>query len=64
MKQLWERCDIEIKPFEGSFADKSFVNTRNDLNFKVKDYREMLSDLKGFMLRFNKLYQYPNLWQV
>lgn len=40
---------IDIMPYEDYFVDKSLVNTRADVDFKIPNYNDMLMELSEFM---------------
>jgi dTDP-4-dehydrorhamnose reductase len=51
-------CKKTIVPYNDYFVDKSLVNCRNDFNYKVKSYEQMVTEMKDWI----KLNQniYPN----
>ncbi|MCK7521466.1 MAG: hypothetical protein MZV64_29155 [Ignavibacteriales bacterium] len=63
-KKVWEKDDLVIKPFEGVFVDKSFINTRDDKSIVVPSYAVMFDDLKKFMELHSDFYkQYALIYQ-
>jgi dTDP-4-dehydrorhamnose reductase len=40
---------IDIIPYDDYHVDKSLINTRSDIDFKIPDYKDMLMDLSEFM---------------
>jgi dTDP-4-dehydrorhamnose reductase len=58
LKEIWGKDDIQILADEGYRTDKSLTNNRNDLNFSVKSYEEMLFELKEY-IQVNRLF-YPD----
>lgn len=49
LKTVFDRQDIVIVPYDGKISDKSLTNTREDFNYSVSEYREMLEELKIWM---------------
>lgn len=56
IKNTFELNNIEILPCNNKISDKSMKNTRQDFNFKVKKYPEMIKDMKEWMLDHKSLY--------
>ncbi len=48
--------DILIVPVPGRELDKSFIDTRKEINFIIPDYEIMIKELIDFMSRNKKLY--------
>lgn len=40
---------IDIIPYDDYHVDKSLINTRSDIDFKIPDYNDMLTELSEFM---------------
>jgi dTDP-4-dehydrorhamnose reductase len=49
--------DIMINPFDGKEIYKNFIDTREELSFKIPDYKEMISEMVEMILSNRKLYQ-------
>jgi dTDP-4-dehydrorhamnose reductase len=51
---------IDIMPYDDYHVDKSLINTRSDVHFKVPDYNDMLMELSEYMKnnRINLYKQY------
>lgn len=49
IKNVFELKNLEIVEYNNYEVDKSFVNTRNDLNIKVPGYREMILEMREWM---------------
>lgn len=49
--------DIEVYSVEGKKADKSFFDTRKELQFEVSSYPEMISQMVDFMRNNKDLYK-------
>jgi len=56
LKDIWQRTDIIIEPDGSKVVDKSLISTRNDFDFRLKSYIEMLQDLRYFMQMYSDLY--------
>jgi len=54
--QKHTKKDINIKPVDGNNVDKSFIDTRLLMNYKIPSYDEMISDMVKFMIKNKKLY--------
>lgn len=57
-RSVFDRTDIEIEPYEDFVADKSLINTRNDFDFKVRDYKEQIIDMRNWIDKYHELYKY------
>lgn len=55
-KKIWNKKDIEIKPFEGKVADKSLKSVRKDFDFSVNSYEQMLLDQFEWMEHHKSMY--------
>jgi len=49
--------EITIIPFEGYSVDKSLINTRNDFDYQVKSYKNMIVELQQWMVKNKDIYQ-------
>lgn len=57
-KQEFNRDDITIKPKNEVALDKTLVNTRDDFDFKVATYPDMIRDMKEWIEKHNNLYRH------
>jgi dTDP-4-dehydrorhamnose reductase len=61
-KKIWKTDHIQINPVEGKVADKSLNSNRNDFDFEVSSYEQMLYHMKIFMDEnknlYSKIYNY------
>ena len=48
--------EINIKPFYGEKVDKSFIDTRLLINYKIPSYKVMVKDMVNFMVNHSSLY--------
>ena len=48
--------DINIKPVDGNNVDKSFIDTRLLMNYKIPSYDEMISDMASLIVNNRSLY--------
>jgi len=55
-KEVWNRTDIELEPFEVKMVDKSLKNVRKDFDFSVSSYEKMLPELYEWMTKHKVLY--------
>ena len=49
--------DIDVHSVEGKKADKSFIDTRKELQIEVSSYPEMINQMVDFMGSHKDLYQ-------
>lgn len=55
-KESFGRHDITIKPTSDVVLDKSLVNTRNDFDFTVSDYPDMIREMHEWIANHSTLY--------
>jgi dTDP-4-dehydrorhamnose reductase len=60
-KDVFGKTDLEIEPYDSFITDKSLVNTRTDFDFTVRDYPELVRDMKCWIDNHSKLYEHYNL---
>jgi dTDP-4-dehydrorhamnose reductase len=51
---------LTIKPYGGYSVDKSLINTRSDFAFQVKGYKEMIIEMKKWIIDHKELYTHYN----
>jgi dTDP-4-dehydrorhamnose reductase len=56
LKQMWNRDNISIIPFDGKTEDKSLTSTRTDFQYIFPSYEEMLKNLYSWMQIHSDLY--------
>lgn len=49
-KEVFCKTDIQIDKYYNAVADKSLINTRHDFDYKVPDYKTMVSRMKEWIL--------------
>jgi dTDP-4-dehydrorhamnose reductase len=49
LRQVFQRTDVAIRPYDGVQSDKSLVNTRTDFDYPVPSYFDMLTQLIDWM---------------
>jgi len=52
---------IEISKVDGIDSDKSFIDTRKEINYLLPTYNEMISDMVTLIKDNRKLYGHYNL---
>lgn len=57
-KEIFDRNDIEIKPLDKAGADKTLINTRQDFNFEVPDYKVMIEEMRDWVNSHQDLYKH------
>lgn len=60
LKKKFHRDDIFINKYENQYIDKSLINTRNDFNFNVPTYDNMIEEMREWIKKHKQLYQYFN----
>jgi dTDP-4-dehydrorhamnose reductase len=55
MNEIWGR-DVEILKYDDYKSDKSLINSRKDILYKVPNYREMLTELHEWMKNWDYKY--------
>jgi dTDP-4-dehydrorhamnose reductase len=56
MKDIFDKSNTHILPYEGKTVDKSLINTLKILDFDVKSYKDMLKGLLTYMKLNEKYY--------
>ena len=54
--QKYTKKDIDIKPVDGKNVDKSFIDTRLLMNYKIPSYDQMISDMVSLIANNRPLY--------
>jgi dTDP-4-dehydrorhamnose reductase len=54
--QKYTKEDIDIKPVDGKNVDKSFIDTRLLMNYKIPPYDQMISDMVSLIANNRPLY--------
>ena len=54
--QKYTKKDINIKPFSGKDVDKSFIDTRLLIDYKIPSYDQMISDMVALIADNGSLY--------
>ena len=54
--QKYTKKDIDIKPVDGKNVDKSFIDTRLLMNYKIPSYDQMISDMVSLIANNKSLY--------
>ncbi|MBA7536669.1 hypothetical protein ES705_28933 [subsurface metagenome] len=57
IKEVFSMNYVDIKAYNNPFVDKSLTNTRNDLDYNVLDYKEMLNELYNWMKKKKDIYK-------
>lgn len=52
----FNRDDITVKPSDSSIIDKTLHNTRDDFDFKIPDYEQMLIEMKEWIMAHQNYY--------
>ena len=54
--QKYTKKDIDIKSVDGNNVDKSFIDTRLLMNYKIPSYDQMISEMVGLIVKKKPLY--------
>ena len=57
----YTKKNILIHPFNEKIINKSFVDTRNQLNFEIPSYDEMIKEMVEIIKKNKKLYSQYNI---
>jgi len=57
----YTKKDIEINEIDGRIVDKSFIDTRAEINYKIPSYEKMIKDMVVFIKKNKSLYNLYNL---
>ena len=60
--QKYTKKDINIKPFSGKDANKSFIDTRLLMDYKIPSYDQMISDMVSLIANNRPLYSQYKVW--
>lgn len=58
IKDVFNRKDITIEPFDDFVVDKTLVNTRTDFQFEVLPYRHQIENMKTWINKHEDYYCY------
>ena len=56
VNELNNRKNIEIEKVDGYITNKSFIDTRKELNYVIPDYEQMIYEMLVFMKSNKELY--------
>jgi len=57
-KDIFQRDDLEIITIDNPIIDKTLVNTRKDFQFEIKDYKDMIEEMRAWILSHNNIYRH------
>jgi len=57
-KDVFNREDLIIEPYDGFVVDKTLINKRNDFDFKVRDYEQQVKDMLDWVDMHKDLYKH------
>lgn len=57
-KDVFNKEDVIIQRFEDFYLDKSLINTREDFNFNVCDYKQMIDEMRTWTFEHKDLYKH------
>lgn len=56
-KEIWNRHDIEILPYDGNGIDKSIAKSKR-FEYEISSYKDMLLEQSQWMKKYSNLYSY------
>lgn len=60
----YTKKDIDIIAVDGKEIDKSFIDTRKEINYTIPDYNKMVKDMVSLMIINKELYEQYNVGSV
>ena len=57
-KDVFNRTELNIEPYDGYVVDKSLIKTNDNFQYAVPGYKEMISEMKDWILEHPELYEY------
>jgi len=57
-KEIFDKTDVEIEPYDGFAVDKTLVNTRTDFDYAIPAYPEMIREMKAWVDNHQGIYSY------
>ena len=57
-QSAFKKDEFKIISSDKYKIDKSFINTKNDILFKVSDYNNMINEMSDYIRKYKYLYQY------
>ena len=60
--QKYTKKDINIKPFSRKYINKSFIDTRLLMDYKIPSYDQMISDMVSLITNNRPLYSQYKVW--
>lgn len=57
-REVFEKYDVEIIPYERVVSDKTLVNTRSDFHFVIPNYGTMVEDMRIWVYAHRDMYHY------
>jgi dTDP-4-dehydrorhamnose reductase len=61
-KDVFNREDVTIEPFDDFAVDKTLVNTRRDFQFEVSPYRQQIENMKIWIGEHKNYYHYQSIF--
>ncbi len=60
-KETLKRNDLQINKYFNEKSDKTLINMRCDFNYKVPDYKFMISEMKEWIINHHSFYSHYNI---
>ncbi|WP_316844679.1 SDR family oxidoreductase [Pedobacter psychrodurus] len=57
-KEIFDKTDIEVEPYDDYRVDKSLIKTNNSFSYTVPSYRQMLHEMKVWIDEKHALYNF------
>ncbi|WP_082614796.1 sugar nucleotide-binding protein [Paenibacillus sp. Soil787] len=58
IKDIFNKNDVIITKYENQFVDKSLINTREDFDYSVNDYIEMINEISEWVNSNHAIYEH------
>ncbi len=60
-QDIFSKNDVNIAKYDNEPIDKSLINTRHDFDYKVPDYKVMISEMREWILSHSNFYPHYTL---
>ena len=57
-RDVFQKTDIDIEPYDDFVVDKTLINTRNDFDFIVSDYPRQIKEMRDWIKRHKEIYKH------
>lgn len=57
-KEIFDKSNIDVEPFDTYKVDKSLIKTDNSFNYTVPSYAQMLQEMKAWIEKYHSFYKF------